>query len=57
MELPLQFRKLVAVLLPKQQYPHFPVVPVQMDIIRPMLKRIAAAERRRAEPRRDLRTH
>jgi hypothetical protein len=56
MEATLQIMKLVAALLPRQQYPQIPVIPVQMDIIQPLLKRVAAAERRRTGPRHKLRT-
>jgi hypothetical protein len=49
--------KFVTALLPKQQHPQIPVVPVQMDIIQPLLKRVAAAERRRARPHYTLRTN
>ena len=32
----------------RKHHPQFPVVPVQMDLIRPMLRRVAAVERRSA---------
>ena len=49
--------KFVTALLPKQQYPQIRVVPVQMDIIQPLLRRVAAAERRRTGPRHNFRTN
>jgi hypothetical protein len=45
--------KFVAALVRSKQ--RFPVVPVQMDVIRPMLKRVAAAERSGARPQYKLR--
>jgi hypothetical protein len=51
----MQVMKLIAVLLPKQRHPRIPVLPVQMSIIRPLLKRTAAEEGRRAGQRRKLR--
>ena len=41
----------------RKRYQQFPVVPVQMDLIRPMLKRVAAAERRSSGTHYKLRTN
>jgi hypothetical protein len=53
LEITLQLMKFVAALVLSKQ--RFPVVPVQMDVIRPMLKRVAAAERSGARPQYKLR--
>jgi hypothetical protein len=53
LEITLQLMKFVAALVQSKQ--RFPVVPVQMDVIRPMLKRVAAAERSGARPQYKLR--
>ena len=45
--------RFVAALVHRKQ--RFAIVPVQMDIIRPMLKRVAAAERSGARPQYKMR--
>jgi hypothetical protein len=53
LEITLQLMKFVAALVRRKQ--RFPIVPVQMDVIRPMLKRVAAIERSGARPQYKLR--
>jgi hypothetical protein len=53
LEITLQLMKFVAALVHRRQ--RFAIVPVQMDLIRPMLKRVAAAERSGARPQYKLR--
>ena len=47
MESSMQIRQFIAALLPSRRHPRIPVLPVQLDNIQGLLKRVAAAEGRR----------
>ena len=44
----MQIKQFIAALLPRRQHPRIPVLPVQLDNIRGLLKRVAAAEAHRS---------